>query len=93
MGRRSPNVPASNRECGDLRDPFLVVGLPFCWAYRGAGDSRSDEEILLADTQSSECVGQCVGVLESHGGALSARWRKGVRSVTNEDDAAGRRAV
>jgi hypothetical protein len=29
IGRWSPDVPASNRECGGLRDPFLTVGLPF----------------------------------------------------------------
>jgi len=46
----------------------------------------------LSTPKSSECVGQSAGVLKRHGGALSACWRKGVRSVTNEDDAAGRRA-
>ena len=66
------------------------------WACHLLGVSRSWRlreaiGILLVDTQSSECIGQSAGILED-GGALSTRWRKGARSVTNEDDAAGRRA-
>jgi hypothetical protein len=70
---------------------FLAVGLPFA-GRTGEMETGDVIGILLVDTQSSECVGKSAGVLERHGGALSARWRKGVRSVTNEDDAAGWRA-
>ena len=73
IGRWSPGVPASNRECGDLRDPFSMVGLPFAGRIVEL-ENREAIGILLVDTQSGECVGQSAGVLERH-------WRRFVRPL------------
>jgi hypothetical protein len=67
IGRWSPDVPASSRACDDLHDPFLTVGLPFAGRIAEL-ETREAIRILLADTQSSECVGQSAGVLKRHGG-------------------------